>query len=72
MKVALVGFGTVGSSVAKVLDALKLPGLELTVVYNRGIARKKAWAASKFVPKSALWPRTSRTCSGRMRRSSSS
>jgi homoserine dehydrogenase len=55
MKVALVGFGTVGSSVAKVLDALKLPGLELTVVYNRGIARKQASDEAKFVPEGVVW-----------------
>jgi homoserine dehydrogenase len=55
MKVALVGFGTVGSSVAKVLDTLQLPGLELTVVYNRGIARKQASEAAKYVPAGAVW-----------------
>ena len=55
MKVALVGFGTVGSSVAKVLQALALPGLQLTHVYNRGIARKQASAAAAFVPADAIW-----------------
>jgi homoserine dehydrogenase len=55
MKVALAGFGTVGSSVAKVLQALALPGLELTHVYNRGIARKQASPAAAFVPNDAVW-----------------
>ncbi|QHN04266.1 homoserine dehydrogenase [Granulicella sp. WH15] len=55
MKVALVGFGTVGSSVAKVLQALQLPGLELTHVYNRRIARKKASLEARFVPTGVVW-----------------
>src|SRR5438876_4888453 len=40
-KVALVGFGTVGSSVARILSARALAGLELTYVCNRDVARKK-------------------------------
>jgi homoserine dehydrogenase len=55
MKVALVGFGTVGSSVAKVLQALQLPGLELTHIYNRGIARKQSSPAAAWVPAGAVW-----------------
>jgi homoserine dehydrogenase len=51
MKVALLGFGTVGSSVARILCDLQPAGLELAVIFNRGIARKKvAW-----VPSSVLW-----------------
>ena len=46
MKVAILGFGTVGSSVARILCDLKPDGLELSHVFNRGIARKKAdWVA---------------------------
>jgi homoserine dehydrogenase len=55
VKVALLGFGTVGSSVAKVLAAQKFPGIELTHVYNRNVARKRASEAAKFVPKTAIW-----------------
>jgi homoserine dehydrogenase len=55
IKIALLGFGTVGSSVAKMLAASKFPGLELTHIYNRGIERKRASAAAKFVPKTAVW-----------------
>lgn len=45
MKVAILGFGTVGSSVARILCDLKPEGIELSHVFNRGIARKKAaWA----------------------------
>ena len=54
-KVALVGFGTVGSSVAKALTALPHAGLELTHIYNRGIARKQASDAAQYVPATAVW-----------------
>ena len=55
MKVALLGFGTVGSSVAKVLFTQKFPGIELTHIYNRNVERKRTSAAAKFVPKTAVW-----------------
>ena len=55
LKVAILGFGTVGSSVAKVLAAAKFPGIELTHIYNRNIERKRTSAAAKFVPKTAVW-----------------
>jgi homoserine dehydrogenase len=54
-KVAIVGFGTVGSSVAKVLAATKASGLQLTHIYNRNVARKKASEAAKIVPSSVVW-----------------
>jgi homoserine dehydrogenase len=54
-KVALLGFGTVGSSVAKVLAESKFAGIELTHVYNRSVERKRTSAAAKFVPKTAIW-----------------
>ena len=44
-KVAILGFGTVGASVGKLLAAGYLPGLTLTVVYNRDVARKRTDAA---------------------------
>ena len=53
--VAILGFGTVGSSVARVLAAAKFPGIELTHIYNRSIERKRTSAAAKFVPKTAIW-----------------
>lgn len=47
LKVAILGFGTVGASVARILSERKLPGLELTHVYNRNVARKRAdWLPS--------------------------
>jgi homoserine dehydrogenase len=55
VKIALLGFGTVGSSVARVLATLKLPGIELTHIFNRDVARKRVSAAAKFVPASVMW-----------------
>ncbi len=52
---ALIGFGTVGGSVAKLLGTLKLPGLRLTHIYNRDVARKQASAAAVFVPADVIW-----------------
>jgi homoserine dehydrogenase len=46
LKVAIVGFGTVGRSVAKVLSSGMHPSLRLTAICNRGIERKKVdWVA---------------------------
>ena len=45
LRIAIFGFGTVGSSVARILTESKPEGLELTHVYNRGVARKRVdWA----------------------------
>ena len=55
VKVAILGFGTVGSSVARLLAAHKFPGIELTHIYNRNVDRKRSSAAAKFVPKTTLW-----------------
>ena len=41
VKVALLGFGTVGSSVARVLAASKFPGVQLTHIFNRDVARRQ-------------------------------
>lgn len=46
LRVALFGFGTVGSSVARILGESKPEGLELTHIFNRNVARKRVnWAA---------------------------
>lgn len=55
VKVALLGFGTVGSSVAKVLAASKFPGVQLTHIFNRSVERKKSSAAAAAVPSSVIW-----------------
>src|SRR5579862_4139756 len=51
MKVAILGFGTVGSSVARILWDLQPSGLSLSHIFNRGIARKKVDSA----PASVVW-----------------
>jgi len=51
LKVAILGFGTVGSSVARILCDLKPQGVQLTHIYNRNIARKLA----DWVPSSVTW-----------------
>ncbi len=55
VKIALLGFGTVGSSVARVLAASKFPGVELTHIYNRNVERKRMSDAAKCVPASVVW-----------------
>lgn len=50
LRVAIFGFGTVGSSVARILVESKPRELELTHVFNRGVARKRAdWAPAGVV-----------------------
>ena len=50
MNVAILGFGTVGSSVARILCDLKPEGIRLTHVFNRGVARKRVdWTPSHVV-----------------------
>jgi homoserine dehydrogenase len=51
LRIALFGFGTVGSSVARILLESKPEGVVLTHVYNRNVARKKV----DWVPKSVIW-----------------
>ena len=51
LKVAILGFGTVGSSVARILCDLKPEGIELSHIYNRNIARKRA----DWVPSTVQW-----------------
>src|SRR5215469_17612999 len=55
VKVALLGFGTVGSSVAKLLASARFPGLELTHIFNRNVARKRVSPAANVVPDSVVW-----------------
>ncbi len=51
-KVAILGFGTVGSSVARILlEGPAAQELELTHVYNRNVARKRA----AWVRESVIW-----------------
>ncbi len=50
LRIAICGFGTVGSSVARILVESKPEGLELTHVFNRGVERKRVdWTAPSVV-----------------------
>jgi homoserine dehydrogenase len=51
LRIALFGFGTVGSSVARILAESQPPGLELRHVFNRGVARKRV----DWLPSSVIW-----------------
>ncbi|MGA1983988.1 MAG: homoserine dehydrogenase [Acidobacteriaceae bacterium] len=55
VKIVLLGFGTVGSSVARVLAESKFSGIELTHIFNRNVERKRASEAAKWVPASVVW-----------------
>ncbi|MGA7886166.1 MAG: homoserine dehydrogenase [Acidobacteriaceae bacterium] len=51
MNVAILGFGTVGSSVARILCDLKPEGIRLSHVFNRGVARKRV----EWTPSHVIW-----------------
>jgi len=51
IRIALLGFGTVASSVARILIESRPEGLELTHIYSRSLARRKA----DWVPASVTW-----------------
>jgi homoserine dehydrogenase len=55
VRVALIGFGTVGSSVVRVLHAQKFDGIELTHIFNRDVARKQALPVARLVPAATRW-----------------
>src|ERR1700743_1587299 len=55
VKVALLGFGTVGSSVVRVLAEAKFPGVQLTHIFNRNVDRKRNSPGAKLVPASVVW-----------------
>ncbi len=51
LRIAIFGFGTVGSSVARILVESKPQGLELTHIFNRSVSRKRV----DWVPSSVAW-----------------
>ena len=51
LRIALMGFGTVASSVARILVESKPEGLELTHIYARSLAKRRA----DWVPSSVVW-----------------
>lgn len=55
MGVALLGFGTVGSSFAEVLHAAGPQAPEIVCVLNRTVGRKREHPRARFVPQGAGW-----------------
>src|SRR6266704_5018423 len=51
LRVAILGFGTVGSSVARILAKNPPAGLELTHVCNRNVERKRV----DWLPSTVRW-----------------
>ena len=51
LRVALIGFGTVGRSVAEILCSGNIPDVQLTHIFNRSVARKRV----DWVPSSVCW-----------------
>jgi len=51
LRIALFGFGTVGSSVARILVESQPKGLKLTHIFNRGVERKRV----DWVPDTVEW-----------------
>lgn len=51
LRVALLGFGTVGSSAARILVESAPTGLQLTMIANRNVSRKRV----DWVPASVVW-----------------
>ena len=51
LTIAIVGFGTVGRSVAKVLSSGIHPSLQLSMICNRGIERKRV----EWIPRGVEW-----------------
>src|SRR5262245_49209949 len=50
-RVALLGFGTVGQSVARILCSGEIGHVQLTHIFNRQISRKRV----DWVPSSVVW-----------------
>lgn len=50
-RVALLGFGTVGQAVARILTSGDIQGVELTHIFNRQVARKRA----DWIPAGITW-----------------
>ncbi len=51
LRIALFGFGTVGSSVARILVESKPEGLELSHIFNRNVERKRV----DWTPANVVW-----------------
>ena len=55
LNIALLGFGTVGSCLAEVLDNANAHNVRITHVFNRNVERKRAHSRARFVPEGAVW-----------------
>lgn len=53
-RVALLGFGTVGQAVARILCSGEVPEIQLTHIFNRNVSRKRA----DWVPSTIVWTDT--------------
>ena len=51
MRVAILGFGTVGQAVARLVLGRHADRLRVTHVFNRGVARKKV----DWMPQDVVW-----------------
>jgi len=51
LRIALFGFGTVGSSVARILSDSKPDVLKLSHIFNRSVSRKRV----EWVPSDVVW-----------------
>lgn len=54
-RVAILGFGTVGSSVAHLLRTQQFAGVRLTHIYNRDVARKQGSDRAKQLDADIVW-----------------
>lgn len=55
LRIGLLGFGTVGSSFAEVLEAGAHNDIQITRIFNRDVQRKRQHQRAKFVPANAVW-----------------
>ena len=55
LRIAIVGFGTVGSAAAQLLEQQRLAGVTLTHVFNRDIERKRMSAAAQELSSPVIW-----------------
>ncbi len=54
-RVAILGFGTVGSAVAQLLRAQNFPGIELAQIYNRDVERKRTSPGAEGLDADIIW-----------------
>ena len=54
-RVALLGFGTVGSAVARVLASQQFATIQLTHIVNRNVTRKRSSEGALYVPSTVQW-----------------